>query len=72
MFSNGCPACGYSAPPPEKKTLVQEQANPPLLQADRPVQINPSSDYIWSLPLWVYIVTGLSVLAVCIALYMKL
>ena len=66
FFDNGCPTCGYSTFE-EKKPLVN--TNEPVVQTTPNI---PPNDYIWSLPIWVYIVTGIAVLAVCIAMYLKL
>ncbi|MDR2149521.1 MAG: zinc ribbon domain-containing protein [Spirochaetaceae bacterium] len=72
-FKEGCPSCGYSAASEEKKMPLGPQTKLPVLQAERSVHLNSAGDYnIWSLPLWVYIVTGLALLTVCIALYSKL
>ncbi|MCL2765550.1 MAG: zinc-ribbon domain-containing protein [Treponema sp.] len=57
MFQNGCPMCGYSAPPPPK---VKE----PKIKPPPPIPPPPAEP----LPFWTYIITFTALLAV-IALF---
>jgi hypothetical protein len=53
LFRGGCPSCGYSALPPERKNIPASKEK---------IAAGP-------LPLWVYLVTILGLIAVLLALF---
>jgi hypothetical protein len=73
QFTNGCPVCGYSSGG-EKPSTVKTQttttkqavANAQIVQATRKPFL------FTNLPLWIYIVTGLSLLIAATALFLTL
>jgi predicted RNA-binding Zn-ribbon protein involved in translation (DUF1610 family) len=58
-FKNGCPSCGYSAPPKSEKPIEKKSEKHYMIPAGK-------------LPLWVYIVSICAFIAACAALIMKL
>jgi uncharacterized membrane protein YvbJ len=65
LFKEGCPGCGYSAPGTSGTNAGEPLASPqPQKQ-----KIASQASSIETLPLWVYIVTGLIFLGVLAVLY---
>jgi predicted RNA-binding Zn-ribbon protein involved in translation (DUF1610 family) len=63
-FKNGCPSCGYSAPPDADK-----------LSADKPAEKKSEKHHLipaGKLPLWVYILSIGAFIAACAMLIVKL
>ncbi|MDR0410671.1 MAG: hypothetical protein LBH75_01690 [Treponema sp.] len=72
-FTNGCPVCGYSSNS-EKPSIVKTQSTT-VEQVAVNVQITQATYkplLFTSLPLWIYIVTGLSLLIAVTALCLTL
>jgi hypothetical protein len=66
FFENGCPVCGYSTPPPPSvKPAVPDKAQ-------KAEQFVPERKPRTSLPLWIYILTGIALLSAGAALFFQL
>jgi predicted RNA-binding Zn-ribbon protein involved in translation (DUF1610 family) len=59
LFKSGCPACGYCMPPEPKKNSPPVKDKGHLVAAGK-------------LPLWVYLLAGLSLIAVGAVLYFSM
>jgi len=58
MFKNGCPMCGYSAPPPSSKPSKKTNKKPAWINEDKPEP----------LPFWTFAITIIVLLVVILIL----
>jgi uncharacterized membrane protein YvbJ len=71
LFTNGCPVCGYSAGDAKSATAQNNTAGQTAVNA-RTTGIARNPFRFSSLPLWIYITTGLFFFISAIALFLTL